>query len=130
MTPKNFAVERYLALVQQFPLRPLRSDADLDGAVAVVDALTDRAELAPEESDYLEVLGRLIDGYEAERDPLPEVSPVEALRYLLEEHGLTQADLRAQTGLPVATISDAVIGGSLWKPRLIGIGSPSWMESS
>ena len=83
----------YLKLVLSFPLRPLRSDADLDRTVAMVDALTNRKELAPEEADYLEVLGRLIEDYEAEHDPLPTMSPVEARAYLLEENGLTQAEL-------------------------------------
>jgi HTH-type transcriptional regulator/antitoxin HigA len=118
MATRSTAGELYLALVQHFPLRPLRSDADLDGAVAVVDALTDRAELAPEETDYLEVLGRLIEDYEADRDPLPEMSPVEALRYLLEENGLTQAGLSAQTGLPVATISEILNGKRGISPRV------------
>ena len=108
----------YLKLVLSFPLRPLRSDADLDRAVAMVDALTDRKELAPEEADYLEVLGRLIEDYEAEHDPLPTMSPVEALRYLLEENGLTQAELCSQTSLPVATISEVLNGKRGISPRV------------
>jgi HTH-type transcriptional regulator / antitoxin HigA len=108
----------YLKLVLSFPLRPLRSDADLDRAVAMVDALTDRKELAPGEADYLESLGRLIEDYEAEHDPLPTMSPVEALRYLLEENGLTQAELCAQTSLPVATISEVLNGKRGISPRV------------
>ena len=53
------ASKLYLKLILIFPLRPLRSDADLDRAVDMVDALTDQKDLAPEEADYLEVLGRL-----------------------------------------------------------------------
>ena len=34
--------DRYLELVRRFPLRPLRTDADLDAAVAVVDELSTR----------------------------------------------------------------------------------------
>ena len=37
--------DRYLDLVRQFPLRPLRTDADLDAAVAVIDLLIDRHSL-------------------------------------------------------------------------------------
>jgi HTH-type transcriptional regulator/antitoxin HigA len=108
----------YLTLVVSFPLRPLRSDADLDRAVAMVDTLTDRKELTPEEADYLEVLGRLIEDYEAAHDPLPEMSPVEALRYLLEENGLTQAELCEQVGLPVATLSEVLNGKRGISPRV------------
>jgi hypothetical protein len=37
------------------------------------------------------------------------MSPVEALCYLLEENGLTQAELCSQTSLPVATISEVLL---------------------
>jgi len=41
--------DRYLDLVRRFPLRPLRSDSDLDAAIAVIDALIDQPRLtAPE----------------------------------------------------------------------------------
>src|SRR5262249_43120022 len=78
MTPESVAGELYLELIRMPPLRPLRSDADLDRAVMMVDALTERPELAPEQADSLEVLSRLIEDYEAEHDPLPAMSPVEA----------------------------------------------------
>ena len=39
----------YLDLVRRFPLRPLRSDADLDAAIKMVDELIDRdAHSAPD----------------------------------------------------------------------------------
>ncbi len=62
--------------------------------------------------------GRLIEDYEAEHDPLPTMSPVEALRYLLDENGLTQAELCAQTSLPVATISEVLNGKRGISPRV------------
>src|ERR1017187_4749966 len=42
----------YLALIRRFPLRPIRTDAELDAASGVVDELTDRDNLSPAESDY------------------------------------------------------------------------------
>jgi HTH-type transcriptional regulator/antitoxin HigA len=106
MITKTPAGDPYLTLIQAFPLRPLRTDGDLDSAVAVVDALTDRDHLSPGGDRLSRGLARLIEDYEAECDPLPSMSPIEALRYLIEENGLTQAELCAQTGLPVATISE------------------------
>jgi HTH-type transcriptional regulator/antitoxin HigA len=87
-------------------LRPLRSDADLDRAVAMIDQLTDRARLTREEEDYLEVLSAVVEAYEDEHDPLPDMTPIAALKYLLDENGLTQAQLSMETGIPVATISE------------------------
>jgi HTH-type transcriptional regulator/antitoxin HigA len=111
MTTKTSAADdRYLQLIREFPLRPLRSEADLDRAVAMLDALTDRGELAGDERDYLQVLSGLVHDYEREHDPLPGMSPVEALRYLLDENEMTQARLSEQTGIAVATISEILNG--------------------
>jgi HTH-type transcriptional regulator/antitoxin HigA len=38
--------DQYLDLVRRFPLRPLRGDADLDAAIAMIDSLIDRPKLA------------------------------------------------------------------------------------
>ena len=38
--------DRYLELVRLFPLRPLRTDSDLDAAIAVVDSLIDHENLS------------------------------------------------------------------------------------
>jgi HTH-type transcriptional regulator/antitoxin HigA len=41
----------------------------------------------------LDTLGTLIHAYEEEHHPIPECSGVDVLRFLMEEHGLTQSDL-------------------------------------
>ncbi len=46
-------------------LTPLRTRADLDQAVAVIDSLIDRPKLSDAESDYLDVLSDLVEAYEA-----------------------------------------------------------------
>ena len=38
--------DRYLELIHRFPLRPIRSDAELDRAIEVIDSLVDRDDLA------------------------------------------------------------------------------------
>jgi HTH-type transcriptional regulator/antitoxin HigA len=109
-TTRHAVGDLYLNLIRAFPLRPLRSDADLDAAVAVIDSLVDRGELAPQERDYLDVLARLVEDYEDEHDPLPELSGVEALRFLIEENGLSQAQLARDTGVPVTTLNEILTG--------------------
>jgi HTH-type transcriptional regulator/antitoxin HigA len=83
----------YLALIADFPLRPLRSDDDLDRAIAVINRLIDRVELTQGEQDYLDVLARLVEDYESEHIEIPPVSGVAMLRHLMEANGLKQADL-------------------------------------
>ena len=41
----------------------------------------------------LDTLGTLIHAYEARHHPMPECDGGDVLRFLMEEHGLTQSDL-------------------------------------
>ena len=66
----------YLKLIRRFPLRPIRSDADLDRAIAMVDALAARIkDLTPDERDYLDVLADLVEKYETDAIPNPRLTP-------------------------------------------------------
>lgn len=107
--PKK-AADRYFALILRFPLRPIRSDAELDAAVRMVDSLLERRDLGPEEEDYLDVLGDLIERYETEAHPLAPVSDAAMLRHLIEAKGATQTEVSKATGIADSTISE-VLGG-------------------
>jgi HTH-type transcriptional regulator / antitoxin HigA len=100
----------YMALIRRFPLRPLRTDAELDAASRIVDELTDRDELAPAESDYLDVLGDLIEKYEDEHVEMPQVSDGAMLRSLMDEKGVRQADIARGTGIS-KTVQSLVLNG-------------------
>ncbi|MBA2591552.1 MAG: transcriptional regulator [Pseudomonadota bacterium] len=43
--------------------------------------------------DLVELIGDRLEEYEARAHPWGEAEPVEALRYLMQAHGLTQSDL-------------------------------------
>ena len=79
------AGDLYFELVRRFPLRPIRSEQDLDRAIAVVDSLIDKGELSQDEDDYLDVLGDLVRKYETENHPAPAAgSPSSAwMRFVL-----------------------------------------------
>jgi HTH-type transcriptional regulator/antitoxin HigA len=100
----------YLALIRRFPLRPIRTEAELDAASAIVDELTDRDALSPTESDYLDVLGDLVEKYEDEHVEMPRVSDAEMLRSLMDEKGVRQADVVRGTGIS-KTVLSLVING-------------------
>lgn len=100
----------YFDLVRRFPLRPIRSDKELDEAVQMVDSLLDRRDLAPEEEDYLEVLGDLIEQYESEAHPMPPMADEEMLRHLIEAKGVSQTELSDATGIADSTISEILKG--------------------
>jgi HTH-type transcriptional regulator/antitoxin HigA len=100
----------YLALIRKLPLRPIRSEAELDRAIAMVDTLSDRETLSPDEHDYLLVLSGLIENYEDEHHPIPAVSGVSMLRYLIESKGLPQARVAAEAGIAESALSEILAG--------------------
>lgn len=101
--------ERYLSLIRSFPLRPIRDDEHLDQAIDKLNELLDLTERNEAEEDYLAVLGTLIGDYEREHVRLPAVRGTDALRHLMEENGLTQADLVPFFGAP-STVSMVLSG--------------------
>jgi HTH-type transcriptional regulator / antitoxin HigA len=100
----------YLDLVHQFPLRPIRSDRELDEAVKVIDSLLSRPSLTPEEEDYLDVLGDLVKRYESDTHPIAPVSDAEMLSHLIEAKGVTQTEVSESTGIAVSTICEILTG--------------------
>ena len=54
--------------------------------------------LGTSEGDRLDVLATLIDAYEAEHDPMDPPDPVEAIRFRMEQEGLTRKDLERVLG--------------------------------
>jgi HTH-type transcriptional regulator / antitoxin HigA len=102
--------DRYLDLIRSFPLRPIRTDEELDQAVAVIDSLIDRDLLRLDEQDYLDVLADQVERYETERHPLPAVSEVDMLRHLIEARDITQLRLATDTGIAESTISNLLKG--------------------
>jgi len=87
----------------------IRTETELDAAQAVIDELL-RQELDHGASAYLDALSDLVILYERERHPIPQLAPAELLAHLLEDRGMSQADLVRRTGIAKATVSDLVSG--------------------
>ncbi len=106
----NRVTEGYLNLIRELPLRPIRSEAQLDRAIAMIDALSDRETLSGDEHDYLLVLAGLIENYEDEHHPIPAISGVPMLRYVIESKGVPQARVAAEAGIAESTLSEILAG--------------------
>jgi HTH-type transcriptional regulator / antitoxin HigA len=100
----------YLALIARFALRPIRTDGELELASCIIDELIDRDDLTLAESDYLDVLGDLVEKYKDEHVEMPRVSVAAMLRTLIEEKGVRQADVVRGTGLS-KTILSLILNG-------------------
>jgi HTH-type transcriptional regulator/antitoxin HigA len=97
----------YLDLINAYPLRPIRSKREHDRAVAVLAELLAREKsLGQEEQDYCEVLGREIEHYESTVYPMPSVSPVEALRHLIEAREGPVSKVAAGANIANSTLSE------------------------
>ncbi|HEX8612533.1 MAG TPA: transcriptional regulator [Telluria sp.] len=85
----------FRALTALVPLNPIRSEQDYDKAVAVLNQLLD-AGAAEEQhalADLATMLGTLIAAYDEVHYPAAPVSPVAMLRFLMDQHQLTDSAL-------------------------------------
>ena len=78
-------------------IKPIRSEADYDAALAEIDLLMGVTSGTPE-SDRLEVLVTLVERYEAERWSIDAPDPISAIHHVMEARGLRQRDLAALIG--------------------------------
>jgi HTH-type transcriptional regulator/antitoxin HigA len=101
--------EEYLELVRIFPLIHIEDDGCRTAALAVIDRLVEKSDRSVAENAYLAALTDLVETYENAHVALPPATGVEALRYLMEENHLTQADLAPLFGAP-SIISEVLSG--------------------
>lgn len=78
-------------------LKPIRNEADYDAALDEVGRLWGAKSGTPD-GDKLDVLATLIDAYEAKHHPIDPPDPVEAIRFRMEQQGLTRKDLEPMIG--------------------------------
>lgn len=79
-------------------IRPIRSEADYDAAIARLEELWGTEMDGSPEDDELEVLSILIASYEEKAFPMPESDPIEAIKFRLEQKGMAQSDLIPMIG--------------------------------
>lgn len=78
-------------------LRPIRTEADYEAALAEAERLWG-AHAGTPEGDCLDILATLIDAYESEHYPMDPPDPIEAIKFRMEQQGLTRKDLEGLLG--------------------------------
>ncbi len=73
-------------------IRAIRTEADYKTALARIDALMD-AEFGTPDGDELDVLADLVELYESRHVPIGYPDPIEAIRFRMEQGGLSPRDL-------------------------------------
>jgi HTH-type transcriptional regulator/antitoxin HigA len=85
-------------MIRQGAPRVIHSDEELAEYTAALFDLTAKSDPTPEEEEAIELLTLLVDRYETQRYPLPDVEPAEMLRFLLDQNGLSQRDVATELG--------------------------------
>lgn len=73
-------------------IRPVKTEEDYDAALARIEELWAAVPETPEGNE-LEVLLTLVSVYEDENHPVPPPSPIEAIKFVMEQKGLKQTEL-------------------------------------
>jgi HTH-type transcriptional regulator / antitoxin HigA len=78
-------------------IKPIRTKRYYEAALAEVERLWG-AKLGTPKGDRLDVLATLIDAYESAHFPMDPPDPIEAIRFRMEQQGLTRKDLEPLIG--------------------------------
>ena len=78
-------------------IKPIRTKRDYEAALKEIERLWG-AKKGTAAGDRLDVFATLIDAYEAEHYPMDPPDPVEAIKFRMEQQGLTRRDLEEIIG--------------------------------
>ncbi len=73
-------------------VKPIRTRRDYESAMKAIESLWGARAGTPE-GDRLDVLATLVDAYEAKHYPMDPPDPIEAIKFRMEQQGLTRNDL-------------------------------------
>ena len=78
-------------------IKPIRNDEDLRAAFKRLE-LVYQAQEGSAEADEMEILVTLIEAYENKHFPISVADPIDAIKFRMEQQGLTQKDLEPFIG--------------------------------
>ena len=80
-------------------IRPIHTEADYKATLKEIAALMDSdPELGTPEEDRLDILATLAQAYEAKHAPITAPDPVEAIKFRMDQSGLSVKDLEPIIG--------------------------------
>ncbi|NES81235.1 MAG: transcriptional regulator [Moorea sp. SIO2B7] len=89
----TFNPAAYSELLVEVTPKVIETELEYQRTLAIVEKLTFNHNRTPEETALHKLLVILVETYEAEHYPMPESSPDEILRHIMEASGTRQADL-------------------------------------
>jgi HTH-type transcriptional regulator/antitoxin HigA len=80
-------------------IRPIRTSADYKSTLKEISVLMESdPDLGTPEGDRLDILVTLVQAYEAKHAPMTPPDPVEAIKFRMEQSGLSVKDLEPMIG--------------------------------
>ncbi len=93
-TIRNIPTDWKELVAQLYLLKPIRTRGDYNRAMHIIEMLAGRTNLNTDQEAYLESLSILVEAYEKEHFEIePKSTPLETLKFLLEQNGLSGSDL-------------------------------------
>jgi HTH-type transcriptional regulator/antitoxin HigA len=89
-------------------IKPIRNEDDLRAAFQRLEAIF-QSEAGTPEADEMEVLVTLIEVYENRHYPIHPANPIEAIKFCMDQQGLTPRDLEPYIG-PSGRVSEVLSG--------------------
>lgn len=90
-------------------IKLIKTEQDYEKALKQLETIFQAKPNTPE-GDLLEVLSLLIHEYEQKHYKIEPLGPLEALKYEMEEQGLSQTGLAKRMGMSKSTISEIMNG--------------------
>ncbi|HEV8377389.1 MAG TPA: helix-turn-helix domain-containing protein, partial [Tepidisphaeraceae bacterium] len=78
-------------------IKPIKSDRDYQRTMRLIEGLMDAHPNTPQ-GDALDILATLAEAWEEKHHPIDPPDPVEAIRFAMEQRGLSRHDLEPLIG--------------------------------
>ena len=93
-------VSSWKALQAVSPLGHIVDEKHYDEVIALMDVLVDEGAMRPDHQwhELFATAADLVGAYETKHYPLPPVSGLQMLKFLMDQHDLKQSDLREEIG--------------------------------
>lgn len=116
------AAARHWRFVSPLLERPT-TEADYDALAALLDDVLSmtRGDAEHELAGLASAMGDLLAAYDEEHRPMPAVPGIDALRYLVEEHGIARDELpEIGSAAAVSDVLDGAVGIDARQARALG----------
>ena len=91
-------------------IKPIHDPVEHEAALATIGRIMALDMPGEAELAMLETLAILVERYEEKVFPLAQPTPLDAIRFRMDQMGLSQAQLAVLTGLPKSRISEVLNG--------------------